>query len=175
MPDKSSLVLDLLTEKPSPESPDSVQVEDLWMDAYPGVTRALQLFREVPVKGTDLLGAVVEELVKVCEIGPFLCLKLTGYAGRADSKDVFDIVYSVKNYDRGPDVAARLFREEANCNPSYETALHILERRFLEKGAKGPTQYADFLTSGLTSPEAREERARLANEAVDMAIRLLGR
>ena len=175
MPDKSSLILDLLTEKPNPDAPDSVQVEGLWMDAYPGITRALRLFREVPVRGTDLLGATVEEFIKVSEIGPFLCLKLSGYAGRAESKDVFDIVYSVKNYDRGPDEAARLFREEADCNPAYESALRILERRFLEEGAKGPTQYADFLTSGQRGPEVREERARLANETVDVAIRLLGR
>jgi len=83
-------------------------------------------------------------------------------------------VYSVKNYDRGPDEAARLFRDEAGLNPAFATALDILKERFATVRAKGPVQYADFCASGQTSPDGVEERARLANEAVDMAIMLLG-
>lgn len=174
MPDDSVLILDLLTEKPTPESPDTVQVEGLWVNAFPGIDRALRFCRDIRIAGNDLLNAEVVETIRVAEIGPFLCLKLNGYAGRAESKDVFDIVYSVKNYDRGPDEAARLFREESGHNLAFEPAHLILQERFATERAKGPVQYAAFCTSGQRGPDVEEERARLANEAVDMAIRLLG-
>ena len=175
MDDGATLILDLLTDKPTSKSFDTVQVEGLWVNAFLGVGRALQVFREIRIVGHDLLAAKVVENIKVTEIGPFLCLKLNGYAGRAESKDVFDIVYSVKNYDRGPDEAARLFREEAGINPAFEPAHHILKERFITVRSKGPVQYADFCTIGQTGVEAKEERDRLANEAVDVAIKLLER
>jgi hypothetical protein len=162
-----------LTDKPTHDSPDSVQVEGLWVNAFLGIGRALQVYRLVEIAGQDLDGAEVAETVRVSEIGPFLCLKLNGYAGRAQPKDVFDMVYSVKNYDKGSEEAARSFRQEAGVNPAYAPAVKVLRQRFANERAKGPVQYADFCTSGQTGSAAADARQRLANEAVDAAQLLL--
>ena len=173
MHDGSNLILDLLTDKPTPDSPDTVQVENLWVNAFPGIERALNVYREIQIKGQDLLGAEVVETVKVCEIGPFLSLKLNGYTGRAQSKDVFDVVYSVMNYDKGPQEAARLFRAEAGINPAYDLAQQILAERFQNEHSKGPVHYAEFCTSGQTGNDIQDIRARHVNEALDVARLLL--
>lgn len=172
--DKTHLILDLLTEKPTPESPDSVQLEGLWVDAFPGVDRALKVYREVTIKGQDLYPSDATETIKVAEIGPFLCLKLNSYSARAESKDVFDVVYSVMNYDKGPDKTAELFRAEVGVNPAFKPAQLVLEERFQNERSKGPVQYADFCTRGQPEDEdIKSIRARYANEAVDVARLLL--
>lgn len=176
MEDGTKLVLDLITEKPTPASPDSVQIEGLWVDAFFGVDRALKIYREVTIQGQDLYPAEVVETIKAAEIGPFLCLKLNGYSGRAESKDVFDVVYSVMNYDAGPDRAAALFLAEAEVNPAFKQARLILEERFQNERAKGPVQYADFCVSGQSiNEDIKTVRARYANEAVDVAQLLLNK
>jgi hypothetical protein len=43
------------------------------------------------------LGASVTEQIRVCEAGPFLCMKLASYGQRAASKDLFDIVQVVQS------------------------------------------------------------------------------
>lgn len=173
MQDGSKLILDLLTDKPTPDSPDTVQVENFWANAFPGIERALNVYREIRINGQDILGAEAVETVKVCEIGPFLCLKLNGYTGRAQSKDVFDVVYSVMNYDKGHQEAARLFHAEAGKNRAYEPARQILEQRFQNERSKGPVHYAEFCTSGRTGADIDDIHARYLNEAVDVARVLL--
>ncbi len=170
----TKLILDLLTEKPAPDAPDSVQLEGLWVDAFLGVGRALKIYRDVPIKGQDLYGAEVTETIKIAEIGPFLCLKLNSYSGRAESKDVFDIVYGVTNYDKGPEQAAKLFQAETGVNPAFEPAISALDERFKNEKSKGPVQYADFCTRGQPdSADLKMIKARYANEAVDVARLLL--
>ncbi|MEI8140947.1 MAG: hypothetical protein WCI03_13910 [bacterium] len=170
------LYLDFLTDKPAELAADSVVVDDVaGISAVYGVSRALEVYRTVTITGFDLQGAKVAEQVKVCEVGPYLCLKLLAYAGRAQGKDVFDVVRSVRDYDGGIEKAVALFHDEKGKNLAYEPALHILRARFDGPGAKGPIQYSDFCTpgDGIASESQRQQRSRRINEALDVAHLLL--
>jgi len=170
-----ALCLDFITDKPSPGSPDSVMVDDIPVSAVFGVQRALDVFREVEIKGRDLYGAEVAERVNVCEIGPYVCLKLQAYANRAQGKDVFDVVTAVRNYDKGAAEAARLFRGEREENLAFGKALEILGERFKDERSKGPVQYADFCIGGLdaVNPDVEFRRKQLINEALHVADLLM--
>lgn len=192
------LFLDFLTDKPRPEADDSVTVDDIPVSAQPGVQRALEVCREVRIGGHDLHGAEVEEAVRVCEAGPYICLKLLAYHNRAKGKDVFDMVRCVRDYDRGSSEAVRLFSLEAGVNPAHAAAMCVLKERFTSDRAKGPVQYAEFclgermagpgpgpteptnvggmMQTSSTGPAYDEAflRKQRANEAVDVANLLLG-
>jgi len=172
---QATLFLDFLTDKPAVGAPDSVMVDDMPVAAVFGVARALEACRLVRVKGKDLYGADVIEEIKVCEAGPYVCLKLSAYHARAQSKDVFDVVRCVRDYDGGPAEAARLFRAEEGNNLAYPVARHILKERFWRESAKGPAQYVDFCLGGAAQPsaDARFRQHQLRNEAVDVARLLL--
>lgn len=173
---KTKLYLDFLTDKPREEAPDSAMVDDIPVSAVYGVDRALALYREVDVFGKDLYGGEVTEHIKVCEVGPFICLKLQAYHNRAQSKDVFDFVRAVRDYDQSPDAAVAAFRTESPRNLAFECALHTLKDRFADATSKGPVQYADFCAGSLMSNSAADTdflRRQYANEAVDAARALL--
>lgn len=174
---KTNLFLDFLTDKPNKDAPDSAMVDDIPVSAVFGVARALEQYREVDVTGTDLYSAHVQERIKVCEVGPFICLKLLAYHNRAQSKDVFDIVRTVRDYDGGTEAAAAAFRAECGKNLAFDCSLHTLKERFSDAAAKGPVQYADFCAGGLvdeSTADAKFLRQQYANEAVDAAYALLG-
>jgi hypothetical protein len=172
---KTPLYLDFLTDKPNSDSPDSAMVDDVPASAVFGVERALEVHRTVTITGKDLYGADVSEDVKVCDIGPYLCLKLQAYHNRAQSKDVFDTVRAVRDYDGGIDAAVTAFHKEANDNRAYDIALHTLKDRFASETSKGPVQYVDFCAGKLSASKSDETymRQQYANEAVDVAIALL--
>lgn len=171
------LFLDFLTDKPDANSADSVMVDDMPVSAVFGLGRALSQYREVDVLGKDLYGADVTERVKVCEAGPFICLKLQAYRNRAQSKDVFDFVRVVRDYDKGTESAIAAFHAESDINPAYRCARQTLEERFAATTSKGPMQYTDFC-AGRGMTDATDDvdflRQQYANEAVD-AARLLMR
>ncbi len=172
----TTLFLDFLTDKPTADAPDSAMVDDFPVSAVFGVERALKHYREVDIAGTDLYGANVQELIKVCEVGPFLCLKLQAYHNRAQSKDVFDVVRTIRDYDGGTEAAATAFRAESGNNLAFDCALHSLKTRFSDPTAKGPIQYADFCAGGLVAESAADTKflvQQYANEAVDAAHALL--
>jgi hypothetical protein len=171
-----TLYVDFLTERPSSEAPHAAQVDDIAASAFFGIDRALKVYREVRIEGKDLSGANVRETVKVCEIGPFLCLKLQAYAKRAEPKDVFDAVHAVLAYDLGVVAAEEGFHREAGPNLAYAVAKQVLEKRFREEREKGPSDYASFC---LGDPDASIDedadfrRSALAADAVTVAHRLL--
>ena len=171
------LPLDFLTEANN-NAGGVMTVEDIRANAFVGVERAVQVVREVTIKGTDLLGATVTEKVRVCEAGPFLCLKLAAYGQRAMQKDLFDIIQVVQSYDQGPATAARLFRAEASTNPAYPQAVQVLRERFTDITGKAAVHYADFCVgaqSGTIPPDDyRMLWEQRANTAVTAGILLLG-
>ena len=174
---KVDLFLDFLTDKPDEDAPDSAMVDDIPVGAVFGVNRALELYREVEVSGKDLYGADVTERVKVCEVGPFICLKLQAYHNRAQSKDVFDFVRAVRDYDNGTDAAVAAFRAESGRNLAFDCAVHTLKERFGGASSKGPVQYADFCAGSLMTDSAADTeylQHQYSNEAVDAARALLG-
>ncbi len=173
---KTNLFLDFLTDKPGKDAPDSAMVDDVPVSAVFGIDRALEVYREVDIAGKDLYGAEVKERVKVCEVGPFLCLKLQAYHNRAQSKDVFDFVRAVRDYYGGTDAAVAAFRAEAGHNLAFDCAMQTLKDRFEEATFKGPVQYADFCAGSLMAASAADTeflQAQYANEAVDAACALL--
>lgn len=147
------------------------------VSAVYGVSRALAVNRRVRISGYDLQGARVAEEVRVCEVGPYLCLKLQAYAGRAQGKDVFDVVRAVRDYDGGSEAAAVHFHAERGKNLAYEPALRILRERFEDARSKGPTQYASFCMPSDTDINDAQRRNRIGrvNEALDAAHFLLSR
>lgn len=170
------LYLDLITDRPERDSPDAAVVDDVSVSAVYGVQRALEVFREVDITGHDLYNAVVTEKVKVCEVGPFACLKLQAYGNRHQSEDVFDFVRVLRDYDYGgPSEAARLFHAERDRNLAYDVAIEVLQGHFANRESKGPAQYADFCEGGLSplTDDARFMRSQRINEALDVARLLL--
>jgi len=168
----SVLYLDLLTDRPRKDSPESAMVDDIPVSAVYGVQRALEEFREVEIVGRDLYNAAVTERVRVCEVGPFVCLKLQAYGSRHQSKDVFDLVRVVRDYDRGgPGQAAGLFHAEQERNLAYDVAIKVLAGHFSGPESKGPAQYADFCLGGTPpqSVDGRFLRSQRVNEALDVA------
>ena len=170
------LYLDLLTDRPTAQSPDTAMVDDVPVSAVYGLQRALEEFREIEIEGRDLYHAKVKERVKVCEIGPFICLKLLAYGNRHQSKDVFDLVRVIRDYNGGDaQTVARLFHAEKGRNLAYDVAIEVLAGHFDTFESKGPAQYADFCTQGArsASEEDRHTNLRRANEALDAAQLLL--
>ena len=146
-------------------------VDDVVASTVPGLDRALSFHRVVNVSGRDLNGADVTEHVNVCEVGPFICLKLQAYAGRAKGKDVFDFVRAVRDYDGGSATARDLFHAERDLNPAYATATRMLTDRFTGPESKGPVDYAEFC-AGTESPTPGNDaffRQQRANDALDAA------
>lgn len=118
----------------------------------------------------------MKEQIKVCEVGPFICLKLQAYHSRAQSKDVFDFVRAVRDYDGGTDAAIAAFHAESSCNLAYDCAMHTLTERFADTKSKGPMQYVDFCSGSLIADSAFDMgflREQYANEAFDAARILL--
>jgi hypothetical protein len=76
-------------------------VDDVPASVMPGVVRALQTARRVAVTGRDLMGADQHVHARVCEIGPFLALKLRAFLHRQQGKDVSDLLYTLLHYDGG--------------------------------------------------------------------------
>ena len=172
----ASLFIGFLTERPTPEAPATAVVDDFAASAFFGVDRALRVFRQVTITGRDLHGAEVRETVNVCEIGPFLCLKLQAYAQRAESKDVFDVIHAVQHYDEGATAAVRAFAAEHGANLAFPISRQMLGERFADERAKGPVDYTRFClgeTPSASSEEQRFHRAALANDAVTVAQALL--
>jgi hypothetical protein len=176
---RGNFFVDFLTERPTPNSTITAVVDDIGVSAFFGIDRALKICRTVEIEGTDLDGARVRERVKVCEIGPFMCLKLQAYHGRAEKKDLFDVIHTVLYYDGGLKEAIRLFKAEAGLNLAHPVACQVLRDRFEDDKAKGPAAYASFCLEeqSLMIELSEEERVyrytALANQAVDVAVALL--
>lgn len=146
------LQIEFLTDKPTPESSSAPMLDNMIVPAQPGIGRALAIHRTVSLTATDLFGALTTRSLNVCEIGPFLCLKLR--ACGADSpdrngKDAFDVVHAVQYYDRGLESALAGFAAERGINPAFDEALAVLERKFADADGAGPGEYAEFSMGGL--------------------------
>lgn len=170
--------VDFLTEHP-PHETGAVQVEDITANVRPGIDRALAISRWVPVCGVNLWGEEQQIRMRVCEVGPFLALKLRAFAHRRAAKDAFDILYTVLHYDGGVEAAAQGFADEVKAgNPACADALRSLHQDFTAEESLGPTRAAGFLFGEDPPRRAGEERTlrlRVAQQMVDVARLLQGR
>jgi hypothetical protein len=169
--------VDFLTET-GQGGPTAAMVDDIPVSSFPGINRALEDHRSVTVSGRDAYGASQECRVKVCEIGPWLVLKLNAFAHRQQPKDAFDLYQGVLYYDRGRDAAATRFKEEAALNPGHAQARAALGSFFASADDAGPIRCAEFMIGSLRDqiPESDYQfrYGRIANDMADIAGILVG-
>ena len=172
-----SVPVDFLTDSP-PHTQGSTTVDDIVASVLPGINRALATARTVKVTGADLVGNSRTATLRVCEVGPFLALKLRAFLHREQPKDAFDILYTLLHYDRGSAAAVAGFVEEIRAqNTACPDALLCLQRHFDSETSLGPSKAAQFFPGPATSGEPadlRFQRLQIQQEMVNAARLLTG-
>ncbi|TSA37359.1 MAG: hypothetical protein D4R65_00970 [Verrucomicrobiaceae bacterium] len=168
--------LDFLVER-APATTGTAQVADITAGIMPGVERALATARRMTISGVDLHGAEQKLSARICEVGPFLALKLRAFYSRQQPKDAFDILYTILHYDGGTDAAIAAFAEEVRLgNPACPDALQTLRKHFPDENAPGPVKASHFVL-GTAAPgepaDTRFLRTSIRQDMVDAAARLL--
>lgn len=170
-----SVPVDFLTDAP-PNTHGTVIVDDIVASVLPGINRALKIARTVTVTGMDLAGNTQTATVRICEVGPFLAMKLRAFIHREEGKDAFDILYTLLHYDRGTAAAVAAFVEETRAeNSACPDALRCLEKHFRSEASLAPTKAAQFFPGPVTPNEPadiRFQRLQIQQEMVN-AARLL--
>lgn len=163
------LYVDFLAEKP-PAATGAVGVDDITASLMPGVERALATARVMTVEGVDMHGARQKLAARVCEVGPFLALKLRAFLHRQQPKDAFDILYTLRHYDGGTPAAIAAFAEEVRVgNTATADALLCLERHFIDATSPAPAKAAYFVYGERSPGESADQaflRAKIANDMV---------
>jgi hypothetical protein len=156
-----TIVLDLLCDVPDTEGSRVVKLSGdargLSAIEIPGAHFVFGDYIEVSITA-ELLDdrGVATEVVRVAGIAPFVMLKALAYDERAEEKDAYDLVYTIANYEGGPEAVADLFADRANRagddRALFDRAVAALRSRFASddktEGHRkdGPTSYARFLT-----------------------------
>jgi hypothetical protein len=151
-------------------------VDDVPASVMPGVVRALDTARRVTIEGQDLLGSQQKVIARVCEVGPFLVLKLRAFLHRQQGKDVFDLLYTLLHYDGGTEAAVAAFAaESAAGNPAVPDARLALETLFTDENAPGPVKAAHFVYGSVVpdeSTDTRLHRLQLRQDALSIGLLL---
>ena len=168
--------VDFLVEH-NPRTSGSAEVEGVLASIIPGVNRALATARTIEVTGIDLYEAEQKLTARVCEVGPFLALKLRAFCDRQQPKDAFDILYTLRHYDGGTNAAVTAFAEEVRVgNPACPDALRSLKEHFIHESSPGPVKASHFLFGQASPSESEDLRFRrvvLRQDMVDAAAQLL--
>lgn len=167
-----SVPVDFLTESP-PHTHGTAVVDDIVASVLPGINRALKTARTVTVTGKDLADNPQIATVRVCEVGPFLAMKLRAFIQREEGKDAFDILYTLLHYDRGTAAAVAAFVEETRAgNAACPDALRCLEKHFHSEASLAPTKAARFFPGPVTPNEPADihfQRLQIQQEMVNAA------
>jgi hypothetical protein len=167
--------VDFLTERP-PAMQGTAMVDDVPANILPGIDRALASARKLTVSGVDLYGTQQELVARVCEVGPFLAMKLRAFARRQAPKDAFDILYTLLHYDRGTRAAITAFGDEVNAgNPACADAVACLNQHFRDEQSSAPVRAASFVLGQAAPRETGDllyRRRQIQQDMVD-AGRLL--
>jgi hypothetical protein len=150
-----TIPVDFLTERP-PATQGTAMVDDAPANILPGINRALASARVITVAGVDLYGATQKLNIRVCEVGPFLAMKLRAFARRQAPKDVFDILYTLLHYDRGTNAAA--------C----PDAVACLNQHFRDEQSSAPVRAASFVLGQAAPGESEDIRFRRLQIQQDM-------
>lgn len=165
-----SIYIDFLVERPG-ASEGAVAVDDIRANILPGINRALAMARKVTVDGTDLHGANQHLVANICEVGPFLVMKLRAFTRRQQPKDAFDILYTILNYDGGSQAAIdSIIVEREAGNPAFSDALKCLQIHFENESSPAPVKAAYFLFGEqiTTGSEDRDiQRLQIQQQMVD--------
>lgn len=150
----------------------SVRVDDILANVMPGVDRALQSARSMKVAGVDLFGAPQKVIARVCEIGPYLALKLRAFYHRQQPKDAFDIYYTLRHYDGGTNAALEAFGNEKRVgNRACQDAIQCLRAHFDQPHAAGPVRASHFILG--PSPFGDTEEGRYRRDTIQAEMQLM--
>jgi predicted nucleotidyltransferase len=170
-----TIYLDFLVERP-PGTKGVVVVDDVPANIVPGIDRALTTARTLVVNCTDLFGAEQSLPIRVCEVGPFLVMKLRAFASRQAPKDAFDLLYTLLHYDGGTDAAVAAFHVEgAAGNLAFQDAAACLRQHFGSEDAAAPVRAAHFVHGPVTPGESgdiRLLRRQIQQDVVSMGLLL---
>lgn len=115
------------------------------------------------------LGASAGGMLRVCEAGPFLAMKLRAFAWRQAPKDAFDILYTLRHYDRGTNHAVTAFGEEVRAgNPACADAVACLNQYFHDEQSSAPVRSASFVLGQGVPGESEDIRFRRLQIQQDM-------
>lgn len=167
--------VDFLTESP-PATRGTAFVDDVPANILPGINRALASARSLPIGGVDLQGAQQELIIRVCEAGPFLAMKLRAFARRQAPKDAFDILYTLLHYDGGTKAAVAAFGEEVRAgNPACTDAIACLNQQFRDERSSAPVRAANFVLGEPGPGESGDllfQRRQIQQDMVDVGALL---
>ena len=170
-----TLYLDFLVERP-PGTKGVVVVDDVPANILPGIDRALATARSQVVNGKDLFGADQSLPIRICEVGPFLVMKLRAFASRQAPKDAFDLLYTLLHYDGGTGAAVAAFHAEGTAgNLAFQDAAACLRQHFGNEDAAAPVRAAHFVHGPVTAGETsdiRLLRQQIQQDVVSMGLLL---
>jgi hypothetical protein len=173
------LYIDLLTDDGTADTGTATVDDSLTVGIVPGIDRALDVYREVTIKGMTLIGSESEQIIKVAEAGPMLALKLNAFGGpvtgRKTPKDAHDILYLAINYLDGTDSAIAGFHaEKSSENRAIRHAVYALENYFGTPDSLGPMSCAAFrLNNRHLEPNFADESMQIRQQCVTLAQALL--
>jgi hypothetical protein len=151
-------------------------VDDVPASVMPGVVRALATARVMTIEGKDFLGGQQKVRARICEVGPFLVLKLRALLLRQQGKDAFDLLYTLLHYDGGTAAAVAGFAVEAKAgNPAFPDAARALETLFRDESGPGPVKAAHFVFGpalATDSEDTRTRRLQVQQDALDAGVML---
>ena len=169
--------IDFITEDPTRAGFGSIPFDLIHINQMPGINRALASPRLVTVKGVDIDGTNRTCVIRVCDVGPFLVLKLRAFFNRLENKDAFDIFHTLRQFVGGTGNAITAFATEMDAdNPAFPDALACLRKYYHDESAAGPVATATFMEGSKTTGESQEvvlRRRQVQQEAVDGATLLL--
>lgn len=115
-------------------------------------------------------GGLSTVTLRVAGVLTFTVLKVLAFQDRHHSKDAYDLVYTLNNYENGPKAAGEVAAQSTVCSEtSVAVALGLLRERFESPDHDGPVAYANFLADR----DDQEHKARLRNEAVAVVRQFL--
>lgn len=140
----------------------NIRTEDVYVSIIQGIEVALE--RPLNVQLPEDPG----HSISVASIPAFFAMKAVALEAREEltkTKDAYDIVYCLRNYEGGVESIANEYRE-VRTNPLVTSGLSLLASLFDSVESKGPVAYARRATD-------REEAGLLSREAYERVQELL--
>lgn len=118
--------------------------------------------REIEATRLDR-GGKSKVVLRVAGVLPYTVLKIFAFQDRHNTKDAYDVVFTLLHFGSGPaEAGAAAAASPVSRHPTVDEALRLLAERFADIDQDGPVAYAQFL-----APQDDEEAAdRFRREAV---------
>lgn len=148
-------------------------VADFAAQKADGADLATHFYQFVAIEGSMPDGGPNRVEIAVCSIPALLGMKGHALNGRAKQKDAYDIYYSIRNFEGGPDALA------AACKPllEHESALEgyrYIAEKFDSPKAYGPDRVRRFIGDHTADGRTPDQWQQDAFGQVDAWLRALG-